>query len=153
MIRVVFDFVDTRTCHHAADLRLFPKCEQIGLNIEMFAAPIATSHPHAALHFVENEKDIVLVAHRSQLSEPFLAEMIVASSPWIGSIISAQISIPRCSMNSRISRSAFCSRSITSASRFDSGNEKSMCGHDTRGQSNFANKSVFRGSVLVRLIV
>src|SRR6266516_6895989 len=79
MIRVVFDFVDTRTCHHAADLRLFPKCEQIGLNIEMFAAPIATSHPHAALHFVENEKDVVLVANRSQLSEPFPAEMIVAS--------------------------------------------------------------------------
>ena len=38
-------------------------------------------------------------------------------------------------------------------SYFDSGNEKSICGHETRGQSNFANKSVLRESVLVRLIV
>src|SRR6266700_2600516 len=36
-------------------------------------------------------------------------------------------------MKSRISRSAFSSRWITSASRFDSGNEKSIHGHDTRG--------------------
>src|SRR5438067_11578735 len=61
----------------------------------------------------------------------------------------AQMSMLRWSMKSQISRSAFCSRSITSASRFDSGSEKSMCGHDTRGQSNFANKSVLRGSVFV----
>src|SRR2546423_1847427 len=68
---VVFDFVETRSGHHAADLRLLSKRQQIGNNVEMFAAPIATSRAHAALHLVENEKDVVLVANRSQLSEPF----------------------------------------------------------------------------------
>ena len=42
---------------------------------------------------------------------------------------------------------------MTSASRSDSGNEKSMSGVETRGQLNLANKSVLRGSVFVRLMV
>src|SRR5664279_2037428 len=44
----------------------------------MFAAPVAASGSHAALHFVENQKHLVLVADPSQSLKPFAAEMIVA---------------------------------------------------------------------------
>src|SRR5437773_2718512 len=45
----------------------------------MFTAPVATRRAHAALHLVENEKDIVFVAARSQFLQPFAAEMIVTA--------------------------------------------------------------------------
>ena len=45
----------------------------------MFAAPITSRCAHAALHFVENEKEFVVVANCSQCSQPFAAEMIVAA--------------------------------------------------------------------------
>ena len=45
----------------------------------MFAAPIATSHAHPALHLVENQKDVVFVANVSELLQPFAAEMVVAA--------------------------------------------------------------------------
>src|SRR5947207_12686683 len=44
----------------------------------MFAAPIAAGGTHAALHFVENQQDIVFVGNRSQFLQPFAAKMIVA---------------------------------------------------------------------------
>src|SRR4030095_9649121 len=47
--------------------------------MEMFAAPVATRGAHAALHFVEDEQDIVFVANRSQFLQPFAAEMIVTA--------------------------------------------------------------------------
>src|SRR5207249_11636223 len=45
----------------------------------MFTAPVATRRAHAALHLVENEKDIGFVAARSQFLQPFAAEMIVTA--------------------------------------------------------------------------
>ena len=69
----------TRAGHHSAYLRFLPKRQQIGQHVEMFAAPVASRCAHAALHFVEDEKDIVLVANLSQLLQPFAAEMIVAA--------------------------------------------------------------------------
>src|SRR6476469_4094913 len=45
----------------------------------MFAAPIAARGPHAALHFVENQQDIVFVGNFSQFLQPFTAKMIVAA--------------------------------------------------------------------------
>ena len=45
----------------------------------MFAAPILTGGSAAALHFVENQQHLVLVADAAQRLEPFLAEMIVAA--------------------------------------------------------------------------
>src|SRR6185436_9212779 len=45
----------------------------------MFAAPIAAGGAHAALHFVENQQDIVFVGNLSQFLQPFTAEMVVAA--------------------------------------------------------------------------
>ena len=45
----------------------------------MFTAPVATRRTHAALHFVEDEEHLVLVANLSQFLQPFAAEMIVAA--------------------------------------------------------------------------
>ena len=45
----------------------------------MFAAPVASGDAHAALHFVENQQDIVLVANFPQLLQPFAAEMVVSA--------------------------------------------------------------------------
>src|SRR5436305_12346741 len=45
----------------------------------MFTAPVATRRAHAALHLVENEKDIVFVDARSQFLQPFTPEMIVTT--------------------------------------------------------------------------
>src|SRR5205807_3620889 len=45
----------------------------------MFAAPIATSHAHPALHLVENQKDVVFIGNSPELLQPFTAEMVVAS--------------------------------------------------------------------------
>src|SRR5437762_13448710 len=64
--RIVFHFIDARSGHHPAHLSLLPKRQQIGQNIEMFAAPITTRRTHAALHFVEDEQNVVFVANFSQ---------------------------------------------------------------------------------------
>ena len=45
----------------------------------MLAAPIATSRAHAALHFIENEEDIVRIGNFPQLLQPFAAEMVIAT--------------------------------------------------------------------------
>src|SRR5437879_10824578 len=45
----------------------------------MFAAPHAAGHADAALHFIENQKDVVRVANFAQLLQPFAAEMVVAA--------------------------------------------------------------------------
>src|SRR5437016_7298703 len=45
----------------------------------MFATPVTAGGAHAALHFVENQQDIVFVGNISQLLQPFTAKMIVAS--------------------------------------------------------------------------
>ena len=45
----------------------------------MLAAPVASRRTHAALHFVEDEKDIVFVANFSQFLQPFTTEMIVTA--------------------------------------------------------------------------
>ena len=45
----------------------------------MLAAPGAAGRAHAGLHFVENEKHLVLVADFAQLLQPFAAEMIIAA--------------------------------------------------------------------------
>src|SRR5213080_2980656 len=45
----------------------------------MFAAPVAARCAHAALHLIKDQKDIVLVANRSQFLQPFAAEMIVTA--------------------------------------------------------------------------
>ena len=50
----------------------------------MFAAPVAACRAHAALHLVENEKDIVFIANLSQLLQPFATEMVVAALPLDG---------------------------------------------------------------------
>src|SRR6266545_4089109 len=76
---LVCDFIETRTGHHPADLRLFPKREQIWHDTKMFAAPVATGCAHAALHLVEDQKDIGFVANLSQFLQPFAAEMIIAA--------------------------------------------------------------------------
>ena len=152
--RVVFHFIQPRSRHHAADLRFFPKGEQVGHDTKMFAAPVATGCAHAALHFVENEKDFVFVANFSQCVQPFAAEMIVAAFALDRlDDDGADVDVALSMKSSNLALRLFVRAAITSASRSDSGNEKSMQGHETRGQSNFANKSVLRGSVLVRLIV
>ena len=73
----------------------------------MFAAPVATSCTHSALHFVENQKDIVFVANLAQLLQPFAAEMIVAAFALNRLNDDGAISMPRSSMKSRISLSDF----------------------------------------------
>jgi len=55
----------------------------------------------------------------------------------------AAISVPRSSINFRISTSDFFSRSMTSRSRSDSGNEKSIDGLETRGQLKFREQICF----------
>src|SRR2546430_10821710 len=45
----------------------------------MFAAPVATSGAHAALHFVKNQQDVIFVGNFSQLLQPFTAEMVVTA--------------------------------------------------------------------------
>src|SRR4030095_12261910 len=45
----------------------------------MFAAPVTTRRTHAALHLVEDEKDVIFVANLSQLLQPFATEMIVTA--------------------------------------------------------------------------
>src|SRR5215471_2809004 len=44
----------------------------------MFAAPIAAGGAHAALHFIENQQDIVFIRNLSKFLQPFTAEMVVA---------------------------------------------------------------------------
>src|SRR5438874_5647386 len=45
----------------------------------MFAAPVASRCAHAALHFIKDEKNVVLVANLSQFLQPVAAEMIVTA--------------------------------------------------------------------------
>src|SRR5436190_23773881 len=45
----------------------------------MFAAPVASRCAHAALHFIKDEKNLVLVANLSQFQQPFAPEMIVTA--------------------------------------------------------------------------
>src|SRR6266480_5806986 len=45
----------------------------------MFAAPVASRCAHAALHFIKDEKNLVLIANLSQFVQPFAAEMIVTA--------------------------------------------------------------------------
>src|SRR4030095_11629990 len=45
----------------------------------MLATPSATSAAEPGLNFVENQKDVFLVANLPQLPKPFAAEMIVAA--------------------------------------------------------------------------
>ena len=45
----------------------------------MLAAPVLAGDAHAALHFVEDEQHLVLVANAAQGAEQFAAEMIVAA--------------------------------------------------------------------------
>src|SRR5262245_8736713 len=44
----------------------------------MFAAPIAAGGAHAALHFIENQQDIVFIRNFSKFLQPFTAEMVIA---------------------------------------------------------------------------
>src|SRR5207237_813778 len=71
--------INPRPRHHAADLRLFTEREQVRQHCEMFAAPVPSGDTHAALHLVENEKHVKLVAQPAQRREPFAAKMIVAA--------------------------------------------------------------------------
>src|SRR6059058_6554331 len=45
----------------------------------MLTAPHLTGDTHAALHFVEDEKDVVFVADLAELFQPFAPEMIIAA--------------------------------------------------------------------------
>src|SRR5215472_99375 len=45
----------------------------------MFATPITAGGAHSALHFIEDQQDIVFVGDRSQFLQPFTAEMVVAA--------------------------------------------------------------------------
>ena len=50
----------------------------------MLAAPVTAGRPHAALHFVKNEKDVVLIGDFSQFLQPLATEMIVTALPLNG---------------------------------------------------------------------
>src|SRR5688572_23792995 len=45
----------------------------------MLATPGLASDPHTALHFVEDEQDVILVADAAQDAEPLRAKVIVAT--------------------------------------------------------------------------
>src|SRR5205814_8911371 len=74
-----FHSVETGSRHYPAHLHFFAEGEQIRLHIEMLATPGATSRAEPGLDFVENQKDIILVANLPQLPKPLAAEMIVAA--------------------------------------------------------------------------
>ena len=78
---VVGDLIQARAGHDAADLGLLAEREQVGQHSEMLAAPLPSGHPHAALHFVEDEEHIVLVADLAQRLEEFTPEMVVSPFP------------------------------------------------------------------------
>jgi len=71
-------FIQAWPGHDATDLRLFAEGEQVRQYIEVLTAPVAASCAHAALHFIENQEQIVLVANIPQSLEPFGAKMIIA---------------------------------------------------------------------------
>ena len=58
---IVGHFIEARPGHHPADLSLFAESQQIGQHAEMFTAPGATGDPQPALHFVEDQQDLVLI--------------------------------------------------------------------------------------------
>src|SRR5207237_8155605 len=76
---VVIHFLETRASHHTANLHFFAKREQVGLHIEMLAAPAAAGRAEAGLDFVENQNDSILVTNLPQFPQPFAAEMIIAA--------------------------------------------------------------------------
>src|SRR5882757_76020 len=45
----------------------------------MLATPHLSGNTHAALHFVEDEEDVVLIADFAQLLQPFASEIIIAA--------------------------------------------------------------------------
>src|SRR5436190_8312587 len=76
---VVLNFIQSRSGHDAACLHFFPESHQVWLHVKMLATPIATGRSHAALHFVEDEKHLVLIADPAEGSKPFTAKMIVTA--------------------------------------------------------------------------
>ena len=120
----------------------------------MFAAPVATRCAHAALHFVENEKHVVFVANLSQPLQPFTAEMIITAFALDrldddGADVDAALidEVANFALGFLFARDH-----IGFALRFRQ-RKIDVTDIETRGQSNFANKSVLRGSVFVRLMV
>src|SRR4029077_15942613 len=74
---VVFDFIQPRARHHAANLDLLSEDQQVGQNAGMFAAPPLARNARAALYFVENEQHVALITNLAQGLEEFAPEMIV----------------------------------------------------------------------------
>ena len=151
---IVLDLIEPRPGHYATDLGFFPERHQVGQNAEMLTAPVAAGDAHPALHFVENEQHFILVADPAERLQPFATEMIVAT-----------FTLDRLDNNRGDVETAllhelhdlgfgffFPLDHVAGRARIPA-NEKSMNGVETRGQLNLANKSVFTGSVFVRLMV
>ena len=76
---VVLDLVQARPGHDAADLGFLAEDQQVGQHVEMLAAPVPAGNAHAALDFVEDEQEVVLVANPPQRAQELAAEMVVAA--------------------------------------------------------------------------
>src|SRR3989442_10611603 len=76
---IIRNFVQARSGHDAANLRLLAEHEQVGQHIEVLTTPELSGRAETTLHFIENQEHIVFVADAPQRAQPFTAEMIVST--------------------------------------------------------------------------
>src|SRR5438132_14010773 len=76
---VVLYFIETRTGHYAADLRLLAEGHDVGQHITVFATPIPAGCAHAALYFNKDEENLRLVENFPQRFQAFPARLIISS--------------------------------------------------------------------------
>ena len=131
-----------------------PKAIRSGFTPKCSEHQVRPVVPRPRLHFVEDQEHLVLVADLAQLLQQLAAEMIVAAFALDrldddrGDVDAALVDelpdlLPP--ISSRARSHPLRARIPAARNRCD--------GFETRGQLNFANKSVFRGSVFVRLMV
>src|SRR5436190_19300814 len=76
---VVFYLVQAWARHDTADLGLFAKNQQVGPHVKMLTTPIPSRDSHTALHFIEDEQEVVLVAETAQGLQKLASKMVVTA--------------------------------------------------------------------------
>src|SRR5438132_11051015 len=75
---VVLYFIETRTGHYAADLRLLAEGHDVGQHIKVFARPIPAGWAHAEMYFIKDEENVDFDDIVHECFQPFPAKMIIA---------------------------------------------------------------------------
>ena len=141
------DLVDPTAGHDAAELHLLGERDDVGLQAELLVGPGRAGEAHPGLHLVEHEQRVVGVAHLLHRPQELRPHVVVPALT-LDRLGEEARDVVRLGLEGRPAwaraRASACS---TSARWSASGNL--TAGTSILGQSNFGNRSVLAGSVLV----